>query len=219
MLVIESSTPEAAPLGYVAYQRRLGHGLVSVRALELRRGVPWLAPAAAVVAHLDRWVRDHPDGPGRGIRMALPEAHPAMRCIATRLGAGPPGSYGLYVRVPDVIALLRVVTPVLEARLAASPATGWTGDLHVGLYDDGLRLRFDAGRLGAIEQWMPPADGSEGAADARLPKEAFLNLLFGNRPIGDVERTTADCLLETDTGALLLDVLFPVMPWSTWELC
>jgi hypothetical protein len=28
-----------------------------------------------------------------------------------------------------------------------------------------------------------------------------------------------DCLLMTDTGALLLDVLFPPMPMSTWEYC
>jgi hypothetical protein len=31
--------------------------------------------------------------------------------------------------------------------------------------------------------------------------------------------TTADCLLTSDTGALMLDVLFPPMPMSTWEYC
>ena len=50
-----------------------------------------------------------------------------------------------------------------------------------------------------------------------MPRDDFLQLLFGNRTIEELERTTADCLLSTDAGALLLDVLFPAMPTSTWE--
>jgi len=54
---------------------------------------------------------------------------------------------------------------------------------------------------------------------ASLPVDDFLHLLLGNRGIDDVERTTADCLVRTDVGALMLDVLFPSMPLSTWEFC
>ena len=121
--------------------------------------------------------------------------------------------------MPDLVAALRAVTPVLEARLAASPAVAWTGDLRVDLYQNGLRLRFDDGRLSSVERWTPPADETESAADAQLDRETFLHLLFGNRRIADLERTTPDCQLNTDTGALLLDALFPPMPTSTWEFC
>ena len=216
ILVIESTT-EAVPVGYVAYQCRLNNGLVSLRALELRRGTSWLGPTAAVVAHLDRWVHEHPDGDGRGVRFALPAGHPATRCAATRLGWAPPGSYGLYIRVPDVIAFLRAIAPALEARLAASPAVAWTGDLHIDLYQGGFRLRFDQGRLAKIEPWKPPDGDSERGVDVRIPRDDFLHLLLGNRTIHELETTTADCLLETDAGALLLDVLFPPMPTATWE--
>jgi GNAT superfamily N-acetyltransferase len=219
VLMIEPATPGAVPVGYVAHQRRLVDGVVSVRAIELRRGTNWLAPTAAVVAHLHDWVRAHPDGPGRGVRFALPARHPALRCAATRLGWGPPGTYGLYVRVPDVAAMLRVVAPVLEARLAASPAIGWTGELRIDLYTGGLLTRFDEGRVASIERWTPPGDDSVSPADARLPAADFLHLLLGNRPIADLERASADCLLASDTGALLLDVLFPPMPMATWEFC
>ena len=218
ILVIESTTG-AWPVGYIAHQRRLNDGLVSLRAFELRRGTSWLGPTAAVVAHLHQWVRDHPDGPGRGVRFALPAGHPAARCASTRLGRAPPGSYGLYVRVPDVIAFLRAIAPALEARVAASPAVAWTGELRIDLYQGGLRLRFDEGRLSEIEPWKPPAGGSESAVDASMPRDDFLHLLFGNRTIHELEPTTADCLLKTDAGALLLDVLFPPMPTSTWEFC
>ena len=218
ILVIESTT-ERAPVGYIAHQRRLNDGLVSLRAFELRRGTSWLGPTAAVVAHLHQWVSDHPDGPGRGVRFALPAGHPAARCASTRLGWAPTGSYGLYVRVPDVIAFLRAIAPALEARLAVSPAVAWTGELRIDLYQGGLRLRFDQGRLSQIEPWQPPADGSESTVDASMTRDDFLHLLFGNRTIHELERTTADCLLKTDAGTLLLDVLFPPMPTSTWEFC
>ena len=65
----------------------------------------------------------------------------------------------------------------------------------------------------------PPAGGSESTVDASIPRDDFVHLLFGNRTIHELELTTADCLLKTDAGALLLDVLFPPMPTSTWEFC
>ncbi len=219
ILVIEPQTQGATPVGYVAHSRRLVDGLLSVRAIELRRGTDWLGPTAAVLAHVEQQVRAHADGPGRGVRLALPRSHPATRCAATRLGWGQPGTYGLYVRVPDVVAFLRAIAPVLEARLAASPAVGWTGDLHIDLYQDGFRLRFDHGQLTAVGPWIRPTDDREAGVDARIRRDDLLHLLFGSRSVDEVERTTADCLLTTDAGALLLDVLFPTMPTSTWEYC
>jgi GNAT superfamily N-acetyltransferase len=216
ILVIETTT-ERASVGYIAYQRRLNDGLVSLRAFELRRGTSWLGPTAAVVAHLHRFVGDHPDGPGRGVRFALPAGHPAARCASTQLGSAPPGTYGLYIRVPEVIDFLRAIARALEERLAASPAVAWTGELRIDMYRGGLRFRFDGGRLAEIEPWAPPAGNSESTVDASVQRDDFLQLLFGNRTIQELERTTADCLLNTDAGALLLDVLFPPMPTSTWE--
>ena len=119
-----------------------------------------------------------------------------------------------------MIDFLRTIAPVLEERLAASPAVAWTGELRIDLYRGGLLLRFDEGRLAEIEPWAtPPAGSSERSADASVPRDDFLHLLFGNRTIEELERTTADCLLNTDAGALLLDVLFPPMATSTWEFC
>ena len=218
VLVVEPATPGAAPIGYVAHQRPVD-GLVSVHAFELRRGTNWLAPTAAVLAHLHDWIRSDPDGSGRGVRFSLPGGHPGVRCAATRLGRQPSESYGLYVRVPDIVAVLRAVVTVLEARLASSPAIGWTGELHIDLYTGGVLIRFDEGHVASIEPWSPPDDEAVNPADARLPFAEFLHLLLGNRRIDELERATADCHLESDAGALLLDVLFPPMPLSTWEFC
>jgi hypothetical protein len=121
--------------------------------------------------------------------------------------------------VPDVIAFLRAIAPVLEARVAASPAVAWTGTLRIDLYQGGIQLRFDRGRLSAVEPWSRPTYDGERAVDASIRREDLLHLLLGNRSISELEMTTADCLLTTDTGALMLDVLFPPMPMSTWEYC
>jgi GNAT superfamily N-acetyltransferase len=215
ILVIEHRRDTSSPVGFVAHLRQLRDGLAVVQAFEVRRGTSWLEPTAAVLAHLHHWVREHPDGPGRGIRLLLPVGHPVRRSAATRLGTGPAGSYGYYVRVPDVVAVLGAIAPALEARLAASPAVGWTGALNLDLYRECVRLRFEEGRLIAVER----SDAAEATVDACVPAEDFLHLLFGNRPIAELERTVADCLIRTDAGALLLDVLFPPMPSSTWEFC
>jgi hypothetical protein len=217
LLIVESRSAGANPIGYVVHGRRLFDGLVSVRAFELRPGQNWLGPTAAVVAHLFDWVREHPDGPGRGIRLALPDGHPAMACAATRLGSGPPRSYGLYVRAPDIVAILRTVTPVLEARLAASVAVGWTGELRIDLYTGGILLAFAQGRLEQVKAWNPSTDNDERAADASMRPDEFLPLLLGSRSVDELQRTTADCQVSSDAGMLLLTVLFPAMPTSRWE--
>ena len=97
-----------------------------------------------------------PKVPVEGFASAFPPVTPVLRCAATRLGRQPPETYGLYVRVPDVVAVLRAVVPVLEARLATSPAIGWTGELHIDLYTGGILIRFDEGRITSIERWSPP---------------------------------------------------------------
>jgi len=202
------------PVGYAAHHPRLRDGLVSLRAFELLPGRSWLEPAAALMTYFQEWLPTQPDGPGRGVRLWLPAGHPALRSLATRVGVGPPSSYGQYVRVPDLAAFIDRIKPVLEARLAESPAVGWTGTLSINLYTEALRLTIDAGRLTTVKREGPPESG----ADISLPREALLHLLFGNRTLEEMERTTADCRLGTDAGALLMNVLFPLMPYASWEL-
>ncbi len=207
----------AGPIGYVAHHTRLRGGLVSLRAFDLLPGHNWLEPTAGVAAHFHRWLGERPDGPGLGVRLWLPAGHPALLCLGTRLGAGPASGYGNYVRVPDVVAFIDRVRPVLETRLAASPAVGWTGTVAINLYTEAVRLVFDAGRLTSVTR--DPEILQSGNADISLPTESFLHLLLGNRTLDDLERRIADCRLGTDAGVLLLDVLFPRMPYASWELC
>jgi hypothetical protein len=74
------------------------------------------------------------------------------------------------------------------------------------------------GSLRSIAGVRPPTPAKP-HVDASIPRDTFLHLVFGNRTIVEVERTVPDCLLNTDAGALLLDVLFPPLLLSRWEFC
>ena len=204
---------EATPIGYLVHDHHPSRGdLLSVRAAELLPGLSWLDPTAAMLAHLRDWVGHEPGG--RGVRFALPYDHPALRSASTRLGRGPGGPYGLYVRVPDIVAFLRAVSTVLDTRVAASAVEGFSGAASVDLYTESLRLTFNSGRLTSIE--LGPTSVCE--SDVSLPADAFVQLILGNRRLDELERTMADCFINTDLGGALLDALFPPLQLYSWEM-
>jgi len=222
VLVVErsgrsGSEPPAEPIGFVVHSPMLRFGSVSVSAFALRPGEGWLAPTAAVLAHLDAFARDHPDGPGSGVRLLLPDGHPARRSAAMGLTERRVGGYGYYVRMTDPARVLTAVRSVLEDRLARSPAIGHTGELVIDHYTGQLRLRFDEGRLVDVVADGPRSDGSP-PADLSLPAEELLHLILGNRTLGELEAAVADCDLGSDAGALLGEVLFPRLPLSPWTM-
>jgi hypothetical protein len=103
---------------------------------------------------------------------------------------------------------------VLEARLAASPARGYTGDLRVNFYRDGLRLSVRAGRVAA-----EPGPGVDfRGADASFPDLTFLQLLFGHRSLAELLDWFDDCLVRTDEARMVLDALFPKTHSAVWPL-
>jgi hypothetical protein len=221
ILVLEQLPPAgdapAEPIGYAVHSPRLRGGRVNLWILELVAGRSWLDPTAAVLAELAAWGADHPDGPATGVNLLMPDGHPARRCVSTHLDRPAGSTYGLYVRVPDLARFLRAVAPALEARLAASPAVGFSGELSIDLFTERLALRFEDGRVVAVER--AGASGEEdGQADLRLPHDAFLHVLLGNRSLTDVEVAFSDCEVCTDRGGLLGEVLFPRMMLTAWTV-
>jgi len=209
VLIIE----EAGPIGYVVLGEGLRHGLARVWSFVLHPGRSWLGPTATVFAHVHGWLQRQPSGPGRGLRLILPPEHPAVRCAATRLSRPLLGHDGLYVRVPDLLSLLRAIVPALEARLAASFAAGHSGAVTVDLYRDALRFTFAEGRISTIDSVT-----SHGEGDASMRRDDFVHLVFGNRSLTELERAAADCLINSDAGAALLDVLFPSLSLWLFEM-
>lgn len=113
--------------------------------------------------------------------------------------------YAWYVRVPDLAGFLRLVSPVLEERLAASDLAGYSGALELNQYRRGLRLVFRGGKLVRVESWLPT---TEERGQASFPDLTFLQLLLGFRSFDQISDAYPDCRAD-ERSAALLDALFP----------
>ncbi|MFN8445943.1 MAG: hypothetical protein U0175_34450 [Caldilineaceae bacterium] len=117
--------------------------------------------------------------------------------------------YAWYVRIPDLVAFICHIGPVLEERLAHSSLAGYRGDLKLDLYRSGLHLHFEAGKLTQVEPWRAPFYGSD--ANAGAPPLVFTQLLLSYRSLDELRAFFPDVWAD-DIAKLLLDTLFPKLP-------
>jgi hypothetical protein len=203
-------------VGYVTIPNFRRGGALTVRTLhvkpkaELVRVLPSVLRAVRDEAHVVHTAPDAP--PASSIDLVLGRAHPVYDALGDRLPPAHRLSYAWYVRVPDLPAFVRHVTPVLERRLAASVMAGYSGSVCLNFYRGGLRLVFSVGRLTAVEDWTIPTWGK---AQAGFPPFVFLQLLFGYRSLDDLRRIFPDVWAH-DVAVPLLHALFP--PQHTWVL-
>lgn len=213
LCVIESAAGER--VGFLAHPAFLWGEHAVVTDFEIIAGFSWLAVTPSVCRYLWRIgpTLAEPDQKCVGFGLALGESHPAYRAAQARLPKEWE-TYGWYMRVPDVPAFLRHITPVLEQRLADSMAVGHSGELKLSFYRSGVLIKFTAGRL-AFEPWQPQPRAEGHAA---FPNLTFLHLLFGYRTLAELRHLYPDCWVEDDEARVLLEVLFPKQPSRFWPV-
>lgn len=212
-------TPEGEPVGYLAHPVPLWGNAIFVTAYELQSGVSWLAVTPVIVRYL--WAYGAQAKPSfasqkavcESFAFALGGAHPAYEAFVAGLPRVQP-PYAWYMRVPDLPAFLRHITPVLEARLALSIAAGHSGELTIGFYRRGLRFVFERGRITEIAPWEPQVRDT-GAAE--FPGLTFLQLLFGHRSLAELRYAFPDCGAGPE-ATVLLNALFPKQASCIWHL-
>lgn len=151
-----------------------------------------------------------PDTPAfQEISFSLGTTHPVHEVLGEALDYPREPAYAWYVRVKDLPAFLLHIAPALERRLAASPVAGYTGDLKLDFYRDGLRMRFEQGCLIAVEPWRVPLYGADPSAS--FPPLVFLQVLFGHRSIEELRHVFPDIWVSPE-ARLLLKALFPTRP-------
>ncbi len=149
------------------------------------------------------------------ISFNLGRTHPVYEALGNELAPFYEAPYAWYIRVRDIPAFLRHITPVLEKRLAHSVIADYTGEFKIDLYKGGLRLVFENGKLTTVEPWRVPIYDSN--AGAGFPPLVFLQLLFCHRSLDELRYAFPDVWAEGDTE-LMLKVLFPVQPSSPLAL-
>ncbi|MCL4863700.1 MAG: hypothetical protein KJZ93_30120, partial [Caldilineaceae bacterium] len=117
--------------------------------------------------------------------------------------------YAWYIRVPDLLAFLRLITPVLNERLARSVFANYTGEIKCDLYRSGLLFTIERGQVVGIDPWRPPP--YDPAASFGCPPLVFLQLLLGYRSMAELSASYPDASV-TEKYKLLIDTLFPKQP-------
>ena len=108
---------------------------------------------------------------------------------------------------------------------------GYTGELTIGLVNEGVGLSFDSGRLSQVEGLARPRERdprsrgldreswlNSGTCDALLPGLIFLQLLFGFRSADELEYAFPDCDIGSPDTRVLLNALFPKTPSHIWAI-
>lgn len=209
---------EHRPVGYLAHPWFTWWGsMVSLaaRRYELVEGVSFAAVTPAVIRYLWRTGEEAARERQRavnGFSFSLGSDHPAYRAAAGRLPVEQK-PYAFYVRVADLPAFLWKIAPALEKRLQQSPMVGYSGELKLSFYRDGLRMVFEQGRLTVCEPWVV----NDKEAQAGFPWLSFLQLVFGYRRLEELRYAFADCWADDDPAALL-DVLFPKRYSDVWAI-
>lgn len=138
----------------------------------------------------------------------LGAAHPAYTALGRQLEQRS-RPYGLYVRVPDLPAFLRHITPMLERRLASSVLAGHSGRLRLSLLREHIQLSFTNGNITGIDQYTAT---SMDEGDAVFPDLTFLQMVFGRATLLELNRAYADCYPKNVEAEILLAILFPKKP-------
>lgn len=213
MRVIETS--EGTEVGALVHSKRLWGPGLGARLFEVKPGIPMLAVTPTVMRYLDATGEEYARRDGgefNVISFSVGETHPVFSTIPERLPRiGKP--YAWYIRVPDVPAFVRHITPALEKRIAESPQAGFTGELKLNFYRNGLHLSFKDGLITEVASWKPERV-EEG--EAAFPDLTFLQILFGYRSLEELQYAFPDCITDTDNARALLPILFPKKVSNVW---
>ena len=212
--MVENAGGEA--LGYLLHPFCLWNDMIAMNGYELRPGISWYEVTPPVIRYLWQTGEEYAKRDSRTLAAFgfwLNENHPAYQVAGERLPINR-RRYAWYMRVPDLPAFLRHITPVLEQRLAESNLIGYSGELKMGFYRIGILLKFKSGRLAEIETWQP---ATKNFGKAAYPGLTFLQLLFGYRTQDELEGAFADCF-SSDELKPVLRVLFPKQPSEIWPV-
>lgn len=214
VFVIEDS--DRQPIGVVGIRVELWTAdAICISFYGLRPGHSYLMVTPAVLRFLWEQGQKRMHAGKTCTRIALPfgDRHPIFSVLDSRL-VSPITPYTYYMRVADLPGFIRLITPVLEQRLADSPCSGHSGVLKISFYKDGLILKLEKGRIVEVSKYAPE-DWMDG--DAFFPGLTFLQLLFQSRSLADLRESFTDCLFN-NTGSALLTAMFPCSPSAVWSI-
>ena len=211
-------TRSGQPIGFLTHGPHVQNGCVNIGQYELAPQASWIEVTPSVLRYIKAFGEDCVARKGQGsfthYGFWLGPEHPVYQVIGSRLPNNVP-SYAWYIRVPDLVAFIQLIAPVLEQRLAASLAPGYAGEIKISFFCSGLSMVWENGKLSKVDTWRPSA--REWGA-ARFPDLTLSQLVFGFRTIEELQQAFPDCRGGNDDVHLVLTALFPKMTSTIWPL-
>jgi hypothetical protein len=218
-LAVEAGFPQNAQIivdgagtavGFVVCGPELEDDMLVVKALELDEGCCWLDVKGPLLRHLlARGSALAAEGgePLGAIALRLGEAHPFYDVVRDAMHRVDPG-FCAYLHIGDFCAFVRAVRPVLEARLAHSPAAAYTGRVRIHTWSPtaGFGATFAHGRL----EHVAPCVSED--SDAHLPPELLTRLLVGRASLDELAAEHPEVSTPNPEAAVVLRALFPPGP-------
>ena len=216
IFIIEN--PAGEPVGVLIHTNELWGPVMPVKLLEVIPDHPWMSVCQSALRFawtqgkmLAEKYHQHFDILG----LWLGSKHPAYQALPDRLPKIR-DLYNFYIRIPDLPAFLQLIKPELENRLATSVASGYTGDIPISFYTDGIRFGFEHGKISSIESYRVKNED----AQARFPGLTFLQLVFGTKSLTELINWYPDCSVSHYCDAYpILDALFPPAASNVIPLC
>lgn len=213
-------TADGKPCGFFIHPPFTWGDMMVLHLYEIFPEFSWQEVTPSIIRNLEYLYAQYPAAhdvkkPFGAFGFWLGEDHPVYHVIPDLLPRQRK-PYAWYLRLVDVPEFLRLVTPVLEKHLAVSPLAGYSGELKITFYRDGLRLVLEKGRLVTIEAWKPTPLAHSG--NVAFPPHTFLQLLFGYRTTDMLRSSFPDIWADREEIFVLLDALFPRQPSDIWPV-
>ncbi len=207
--LVETAVPHPQPVAYVEYIQ-WGKSYV-VRELGVLPGHSWRAVGLCLTQYFKKLAEELVEKEKkrlRGVYFGLGQGHAIYQAFGSQLEEQR-RPYAWYIRVPDLPAFLRHITPALEKRLANSVLAGHNGTCRVNLYQEQLTLVFENGKLKDVGTYETKAvdDG-----DIQFPGTTILQLIFGQASLDELNAIHPDCFSRQAESAILFNILFPKRP-------
>jgi hypothetical protein len=215
-------TPDGRSCGFIIHPFFSWGDMMVVQWYEISPDLSWNEVTPSVIRYIEaayeQFQPEHGEKkPFGAFGFWLGEDHPVYHVIPAKL-PHERKPYAWYLRLVDIADFLRHVSSKLEMRLDSSCFSGYSGELRLSFYRDGLCLNFSKGKLISIEKWQPVPSSHDQAGHAAFPPHTFLQLLFGYRTMDMLKGSFADCWTARDEIHALLDILFPRQPSDLWPI-
>ncbi len=216
IFVIENS--DGVAVGIMAHMNELWGPTLPVKLLEVIPEHPWMDVCQSALRFAwsqGKMLAEKFNQKFDVLGLWLGSTHPAYLALPDRLPKIR-DPYSFFIRLPDLAGFLQIIKPVLENRLSNSVASGYTGELRISFYSDGIRFGFEHGKISSIESFRSKTQEGH----AYFPNQSFLQLVFGTKSLADLIHWYPDCSVSRNSDARpILDALFPPSSSNVIPLC